>query len=85
MENFGSAIFGLAKLKKKVTQEETKRKRKKKMRMMVCLVELFSVPPLLVISFLALKHVLPSYHKKWKNSAIKQSKRLWTKVADNGI
>ena len=41
MENFGSAIFGLAKLKKKVTQETTERK-KKKMRMMVCLVELFS-------------------------------------------
>ena len=42
MENFGSAIFGLAKLKKKVTQEKKAKRKKKKMRMMVCLVELFS-------------------------------------------
>ena len=29
MENFGSAIFGLAKLKKKVTQEDEEEKKKK--------------------------------------------------------
>ena len=74
MENFGSAIFGLAKLKKKVTQETTERK-KKKMRMMVCLVELFSVPPLttcnLIFGFETCLTKLPhQWAKKWKNSAI---------------
>ena len=71
MENFGSAIFGLAKLKKKVTQETTERK-KKKMRMMVCLVELFSQCTFMyktttsrIISFLALKHVRTQWITKW--------------------
>ena len=41
MENFGSAIFGLAKLKKKGHSRKDEEE-KKKMRMMVCLVELFS-------------------------------------------
>ena len=42
MENFGSAIFGLAKLKKKGHSRKEGEEEKKKMRMMVCLVELFS-------------------------------------------
>ena len=42
MENFGSAIFGLAKLKKKGHSRKEDEEEKKKMRMMVCLVELFS-------------------------------------------
>ena len=71
MENFGSAIFGLAKLKKKGHSRKDEEE-KKKMRMMVCLVELFSQCTFMyktttsrIISFLALKHVRTQWITKW--------------------
>ena len=64
MENFGSAIFGLAKLKKKVTQEKTKRKKENAHDGLFGRIVMFSQCTFMyktttfrIISFLALKHV----------------------------